>query len=481
MRTPRRRWWNLVQRGLVAAGLLCGLLAGLSPSADAQIYDRRARVAPPPPGFFNPFSIFTPMFRPLQQPREYRDYREYYEPRERRESREPRTPSTVRPQRAPAVVVDSAKAPPPHKSDTIPAQSVVVIGASLADWLAYGLEEALADRPEIGIVRKIRMDSGLIRYDSRSNTDWAQAIRDIYKEQRVDLVVMLIGLEDRQSMRAKAADASGGQKRAGAALEFRTDEWAAAYAERIDETITALKSKGVPVIWVGLPAVRGTRSTSDMIYLNDLYRARAERAGIVYVDVWDGFVDDGGHFANYGPDVEGQVRRLRTPDGVHFTKAGARKLAHYVEREINHLIGSKLPQVATQTPGDAGAPAAPSSAVHGAVPERPLAGPVVPLTGAAAADALAGTNARAGSADPLVRRVLLNGDTVVGPSGRADNFFVTPEAAAAAAKAATASAKAQTAPAPAAAANAPIGPDKAARDSAPSAPANRGARPRGAE
>src|SRR5262245_66620208 len=73
--------------------------------------------------------------------------------------------------------------------------------------------------------------------------------------------------------------------------EFRGDDWAKIYSRRIDETIAALKSKGVPVIWVGLPSIRGGRSTSDVAYLNDLYRARAERAGITYVDVWDGFVD----------------------------------------------------------------------------------------------------------------------------------------------------------------------------------------------
>ena len=62
-------------------------------------------------------------------------------------------------------------------------------------------------------------------------------------------------------------------------IEFRSDKWAEIYAKRIDETVAALKSKGVPVFWVGLPSIRGTHSTADAIYLNDLYRARAERAG----------------------------------------------------------------------------------------------------------------------------------------------------------------------------------------------------------
>ena len=124
--------------------------------------------------------------------------------------------------------------------------------------------------------------------------------------------------------------------------EFRTDEWAALYTKRIDATIAALKSAGVPVFWVGLPSIRGPKSTSDMQYLNDLYRARAEKAGIIYIDVWDGFVDESGRFTLQGPDFEGQTRRLRAGDGVHFTKAGARKLAHYLEREIRRVMTPRL-------------------------------------------------------------------------------------------------------------------------------------------
>ena len=69
--------------------------------------------------------------------------------------------------------------------------------------------------------------------------------------------------------------------------------------------IGVLKAKGVPVFWVGLPSVRGARATSEMVYLNDLYRGRAEKAGIIYVDVWDGFVDDAGNYNNYGAGLRG--------------------------------------------------------------------------------------------------------------------------------------------------------------------------------
>src|SRR5262249_42395271 len=76
----------------------------------------------------------------------------------------------------------------------------------------------------------------------------------------------------------------------GATHEFRSEKWGELYGKRIDDTIAALKAKNVPVIWVGLPPIRGTRSRTDLSYLNDLYRARAQKAGITFVDVWDGFV-----------------------------------------------------------------------------------------------------------------------------------------------------------------------------------------------
>jgi hypothetical protein len=176
------------------------------------------------------------------------------------------------------------------------------------------------------------------------------------------------------------------------------------------------------VFWVGLPSIRGPKSTSDMQYLDDLYRARAEKAGINYIDVWDGFVDDSGRFALQGPDFEGQTRRLRASDGVHFTKAGARKLAHYLEREIRRVMtpGSEpvaLPSSEPQAPAAAAKPSGPAS--------RPLAGPVVPLTASVtAAQELMGGARDTGdvSAAKSVIRVLVNGEAVSPPAGRSDDF-----------------------------------------------------------
>jgi uncharacterized protein len=356
----------------------------------------------------------------------------------------------------------------------------------MADWLGHGLEEAYADNPEFGVVRKVRANSGLIRNEQRSDSyDWVPSARELLGPEKPDFVVMIIGLSDRVPIRERPAARAAGRPGQGgpqnqpaqqgqqkpqgqqsqqnqqgqqseqaqqqnqaqdsegairpeqpaaaaesgpttaANHEFRSEKWGELYAKRVDDTIAALKSKGVPVLWVGLPPIRGPRARTDLAYLNDLFRARAQKAGITYVDVWDGFVDEDGNFSLRGPDYNGQIRQLRSTDGVYFTKAGALKLGHYVEREIQRLMTARATPVALPAPE----PQQPApTAKPGTPAPRPAAGPIVPLTGTATApEDLAGSGpSRSASTtpttDPVAARVLVRGESSPAPTGRADDF-----------------------------------------------------------
>ncbi len=361
--------------------------------------------------------------------------------------------------------VDYSHAPPPQKQQSQPdpskpITSIVVMGGSMADWLAYGLEDAFSDSPNVEIVRKDEPNSGLLRYKAKSDLDWWHVAREDLAHEKANFVVMMLGVTDRQNIResdiAKEATqetpkSEPGQNAADAAkagqgkdatdtkdakdnkpvpasshgvLAFRSPQWERVYTRRIDKTIAALKSKGVPVFWVGLPSIRGTKSTADAVYLNNLYRQRAERAGIVYIDVWDGFVDDSGKYSSYGPDYEGQTRRLRSSDGVFFTKYGARKLAHYVEREIRRYMTNRVTTLALPSGPLGPAPgAAPKSAV------RPLAGPVLPLTAPTGNSdvLLGGAQTPPPRPDAIATNVLVKGNALSAPPGRADDFKWPPD------------------------------------------------------
>jgi hypothetical protein len=364
--------------------------------------------------------------------------------------------------------LDYSKAPAPKKADPKAEAAVttpiMVFGDAMADWLGYGLELAYMESPEIGILRQHRTNSGLIHADSRNDAhgeypDWPKGAREMIAAQKPKFVLMMIGLNDRKQMREAAQVApaprvvkpapqsaddaaleldtpkkaagnptapepsiSGGNR----TLEFRTDTWSEAYIRRIDETIASLKTSGVPVFWVGLPPLRGQKSAADIPFLNDLYRSRSDKAGIIYIDVWEGFVDEDGHYAQSGPDVEGQTRRLRTIDGVYFTQAGARKLAHYVEREVQRWLSARAAPIAIAIPQEpkVETSARPGQAGQSGPRPRPLFGPTVPLVAERGSESeeLLGGNTPQRAADALVAKVLVRGEAITAPAGRADDF-----------------------------------------------------------
>jgi hypothetical protein len=382
---------------------------------------------------------------------------------------------------------DFSRAPAPAKRDTIPEKNVLVIGDAMADWLAYGLEDAYTEQPDMGVIRKHKTTSGLIKYQPRGEpSDWAAAAKGILETEKADVIVVMLGLNDRVAIREPAPDKSDkasekdkkndkgararpqakpetkpGDKPADAKpdatakpddkpadtdlpqddadnadapaaapektarnpnglYEFRDERWIELYGKKIEELANVLKAKGVPVLWVGLPAIRGQKGTADMLFLDSLYREGAAKAGITYVDVWDGFVDEAGRFLQKGPDFEGQIRQLRSADGVYFTKPGARKLAHYVEREITRLLAGRSGPIALPSE-----PATPdTSAEPGKPAPRPLAGPIVPLVAASIStdQLLGGPGSRPAAVDALAAKALVKGEPLAPPAGRADDY-----------------------------------------------------------
>lgn len=377
---------------------------------------------------------------------------------------------------------DFSRAPAPAKRDTTPDKNVLVMGDAMADWLAYGLEDAYNEQPDMGVIRKHRTTSGLIKYQPKGEpSDWAAAARGILETEKPDVIVVMLGLNDRISIRepvpdksdkdkdkkndkgarakqpAKPGDAKPGDAKPDTAAkpddkpadtdlpqddadnadtpaaapektarnpnglyEFRDERWVELYGKKIEELASVLKAKGVPVLWVGLPAIRGPKGTADMLFLDSLYREGAAKAGITYVDVWDGFVDEAGRFLQKGPDFEGQIRQLRSYDGVYFTKAGARKLAHYVEREITRLLAGRSGPIALPSE-----PATPdTSAEPGKPAPRPLAGPIVPLVAASIStdQLLGGPGSRPAAVDALAAKTMVKGEPLTAPAGRADDY-----------------------------------------------------------
>jgi hypothetical protein len=294
-------------------------------------------------------------------------------------------PATPR-RSAPVVVRDDPVIP---KVDV--AHHILVIGDSMGHLLAGGLDDALNDRPDVAVVHKARLESGLVRADFY---DWPKAALELLEsDQKVSIGVILLGLNDRQAIREGDT-----------VHEPLSPRWTELYRARIDAVIAAFASRRLPLIWVGMPPVQNARLSADFMTLNESFRQQVEKGGGQYVDLWGAFVDAENRYAATGPDVTGQTMRLRLGDGIHFTPAGARKAAHFVDLVIRRIIEAAPAQpgiIALPVSPESGAPINPELQPGGiermidimvgnqqaalglpaSLQARPLAGPILPLTG----------------------------------------------------------------------------------------------------
>ncbi len=197
---------------------------------------------------------------------------------------------------------------------------IVVLGDSLGEGLWGGLYRAFEDDPTMEFIQRSKASTGLARSD---RYDWDAELDKILKDGTYQVAVVMFGANDSQPIR-KGKNV----------LNVGTEEWHQAYGEQVEKFIRKLRQANIATYWVGLPVMRSPNQTSDAEKLNDVFREKAFVNGAKYVDTWDGFVDESGRYSAYGPDMTGQVKRLRANDGVHFTMRGNLKLANFVEKEL---------------------------------------------------------------------------------------------------------------------------------------------------
>ncbi|MER8662332.1 DUF459 domain-containing protein [Mesorhizobium sp. M1148] len=306
----------------------------------------------------------------------------------------------------------------PIVEKTPDARVVLVIGDFMANGLAEGLETAFADNANIRIVERANGSSGFVRDDVYN---WPEQVKSLVESERPAAVVVMLGSNDRQQMRVNDVRE-----------QPRSENWTKEYERRTEALGKALAATKVPYLWVGMPAFKTPKMTSDMLAFNDIYHSAAEKNGGEFVDVWDGFVDENGAFVSTGPDINGQAVRLRSDDGINVSKAGKRKLAFYTEKPLAKILGLAAPGSVVTAAAPAAAPVeAPSLPAAPIVVDRtvpmllndPALDGGTELLGAAAAP----------KANPDLpgEKLILEGKAPEASPGRADDFSWPPKAAAA--------------------------------------------------
>ncbi|MGX5839794.1 SGNH/GDSL hydrolase family protein [Mesorhizobium sp. ArgA1] len=292
---------------------------------------------------------------------------------------------------------------------------ILVIGDFMASGLAEGLDTAFAANPAVRIVERANGSSGFVRDDVYN---WPEQVKALIETEKPAAVVVMLGSNDRQQMRVNDVRE-----------QPRSENWTKEYERRTEALGEALASTKVPYLWVGMPAFKAPKMTSDMLAFNDIYHSAAEKNGGEFVDVWDGFVDENGAFVTSGPDINGQAVRLRSDDGINVSKAGKRKLAFYTEKPLAKILGLAAPGSVVTAAAPAGAPVeAPSLPAAPIIVDRtvPMLLNDPALDGGS--ELLGASAAPKANPDLPGEKLILQGKAPEASPGRADDFSWPPKA-----------------------------------------------------
>ena len=279
-----------------------------------------------------------------------------------------------------------------------------VIGDGMAEGVVAGLTEAFRGDGRVAVKPKALDLTTLMRPD---NAEQLKSIDDALGRDPPTIAVVMLGPQERVSIKGPA----------GKRIWIDNDDWRAEFGRQIGNVVRVLKRRKIATYWISLPNVRRAEPNEDVQVLNEIIREQVYLNGFKYIDAYAGFADEGGGYSAMGPDITGKIRLLREQNGIAFTDAGNRKLAHFVERELKRdLIQAKSDRtipLAGSASEQAAINAAQIAAAKAAAPRVPAADG--PAPGGAGPDAAAPAGNGEQKADS--GRINLS---LAGPGGRED-------------------------------------------------------------
>lgn len=272
-------------------------------------------------------------------------------------------------QTAPAAAPVALPPPKPQITKAEDATRLAVFGDSLAVDVAKALDRFYAEDPNLVVIDQGVGSSGFVRDDY---FDWNAAVAEQIAADSFDLAVVVIGINDRQEISAPSGK-----------YDSLTPGWTAEYQNRLNEFLGQLRAARKPVIWVGLPPMSRSEYSTAMSQISALHKMAAFSGGAEFLDIYDRYLGEDGKYTAQGPDVNGQNARMRKDDGIHFSAAGADKLAFFINQSLRTFYRGGSVTIAVVDPlqgTDAAGMLRPPYQGQGQTRLLEVAGAVVPIS-----------------------------------------------------------------------------------------------------
>lgn len=307
------------------------------------------------------------------------------------------------------------------------AAEVLVLGDAIGGGLGAGLLRLGEASGRYDVTIRFNEESGLARPEVY---DWASTVAKLLETSSFDIIVVMMGANDRQMIR------SGNERYA-----FNSPGWIEAYKRQTDLLLDQLAESGAKVYWVAMPPMADPDYDKAMQSISALQRERAEARGIPFLDLRAELSASDGSYTDSGPDDTGVTRKLRGRDGISFFKAGNNRMGQLVLQAIES--GAAFPLQKTAKAPQAEQPAAGPVVEPSAIPmfgQMTMAGDaltVSPQGVSASASVVAGSGLGPAEALKTIRamapagsdaeRLFRLGDGGRAPKGRPDDFTLPPQ------------------------------------------------------
>lgn len=192
---------------------------------------------------------------------------------------------------------------------------VLVLGDSIMRAVSHSMERKLEARDDYEATSFTSLGSGLARLDA---FDWMSKVKQLMQDEKPDIVVMMIGTNDKQAMRLN-----------GKVFQPGSEEWEDEYRRRVGQCMDLMVDGNArQIMWIELPDMREKKLQKDATEINEIIQEEtAKRDTISFFETRNFLSREPGTFSPYVFDSNGMPLKVRDGDGVHLSRNGADLLA----------------------------------------------------------------------------------------------------------------------------------------------------------
>lgn len=204
---------------------------------------------------------------------------------------------------------------------------ILFAGDSQMQSIAEGFKRNIGTESAFEAIDLAVVSSGFIRTDYYN---WPAKFTALFKEveneeKPFDVVVLLLGMNDYQNF----FDGNG------KLFRFGTDEWIAAYIEKIKTVMNILQSSVKKVYWLGLPAVKSPSLNADITAVeNAQIKAMAALAdtNVQRISLRELISGGSSVYTDQVQTADGKRIQLMREDGTHYSLAGGSFVMSEIEK-----------------------------------------------------------------------------------------------------------------------------------------------------